>query len=132
MMIAIMTILFIVFFVVDSFYFQKITAFQSYTRILESIICIGYSVLFYSRSSKISPVGDPVRDSSFWINTAFWYYFTVNIFLFSVSSFIFNETSTSIATVFWGFHNFNNIMRNLLLTLGIYFYQRERHEKFDF
>src|SRR5258706_4887459 len=127
-LIAIIIILFVVFFGIDSFFFQKITTFQSYTRILASIICIGYSVLFYSRSSKIGPVNDPVRDSPFWINTAFWYYFTVNIFLFCSSSFIFTEASTSIATVFWGFHNFNNIIRNLLLTLGIYFYQKERHK----
>src|SRR5258706_134135 len=95
-------------------------------KLLCSLILV--SVLFYSRSSKIGPVNDPVRDSPFWINTAFWYYFTVNIFLFCSSSFIFTEASTSIATVFWGFHNFNNIIRNLLLTLGIYFYQKERHK----
>ena len=130
-MIAIITILFVVFFGIDSFFLQKITTFQSYTRILASIICIGYAVLFYNRSNKTSPVNDPVRDSPFWINTAFWYYFTVNVFLFCASSFIFNEAPTNIAMVFWGFHNFNNIVRNLLLTLGIYLYQRERPKNFD-
>ena len=127
--IAIIIILFVVFFGIDSFFFQKITTFQSYTRILASIICTGYSVFFYSRSSKIGPVNDPVRDSLFWINTAFWYYFIVNFFLFCADSFIFTEESTSIATViFWGFHNINNVIRNVLLTVGIYFYQKERHK----
>ena len=134
--------LFVIFFILDTWVIEGISVFQSYTLTIEALVMVIYSMVFliqYLRGLNAPQVGgvpspgeSDVRGldeellsarnySSFWLNAAVFFYFMMDIYLFSVSRFVFTEQSTETAMMFWGFHNFCNTVKNLVFAVGIYY-----------
>ncbi len=62
-----------------------------------------------------SPTGLPM----FWLNTGVLTYFAGNLFLFAIRNYViiaFNDNQT----MYWSFHNFLNIGKNLLFAIALW------------
>ena len=114
------SILFTLFFIVDSLFVESIYKFQSGPLFVEGIILLTYAISYYAKTLKVTPPIDPFCFYPFWINSGVFYYFSFNLFLFAISNYVFTNMPSDISKSVWGFHNFNNIMKNLLFAIGIY------------
>lgn len=110
---------FIGFFILNISCIQPFREFQSWLFVATGIIFLIYAVLYYRQTLKMNPPIDPFYFYSFWVNSAVFYYFAFNLYLFILSNYVFKHMSAEEGTIYWSFHNFNNIMKNLLLTLAI-------------
>ncbi|HET9057304.1 MAG TPA: hypothetical protein VFN30_10720, partial [Chitinophagaceae bacterium] len=52
---------------------------------------------------------------------AVFLYFSFNLFLFIIANYVFKNFSNEIGMTVWGFHNINNIVKNILFAVGIYY-----------
>ncbi len=118
---------FIAFFIFNTIFIQPIHTYQSWLRVAGGFIYICYSVSYYIQVLKVKPHIDPIYHfPPFWLNTAIFYYFSFNFFLFIISSYVFTNMSIDTMKAFWSFHNFNNIIKNILFAVGIYWAGRTK------
>lgn len=110
---------FIVFFIVNISCIQPFREFQSWLFFASSIIFIMYAVLYYRQTLQLDTPIDPFYFHPFWVNSAVFCYFAFNLYLFAMSNYVFKNMSPQESTAFWGFHNFNNILKNLFLTIAV-------------
>ncbi len=108
---------FIAFFIINTLYFQPFNQFQTWTLVFEAFIFILYSVGYYCKLFKTHT--DLLRSSSFWLNTAVFIYFAFDLFLFVIANYIFTNMSEESKMISWSFHNFNNILKNILFAVAI-------------
>jgi hypothetical protein len=64
-----------------------------------------------------------------WINSGILYYFSFSIFLFLMQSYIVSELTPDIARLTWSFNNINNIIKNVLITIGLVSYSHRPAER---
>lgn len=144
--------IFLLFFLVDSLFIENLAVFQSYTLTFEGIVFFMLSLIYlvYYLRRLDSPEAEPIIDEEagsatlkstpndedifssrnyahFWLNSAVFFYFAMDIYLFSISRFVFTHESADTAMLFWGFHNFCNTVKNLFFAVGIY-YAGEKEE----
>jgi len=114
--------LFLVFGVLDTILFQPINEYQNVLRLVGGVMMISFSVYYYFIFfAKPIPTIDIFRFSPGWIVTAVFYYFSYNLFLFVFANYVFRNETREMAMLFWGFHGINNIIKNSLFTIGIYY-----------
>ena len=113
---------YVVFEVLNSIFFQPVTAFQNFSWTLTGLIFILFSIGWKLNALMTTPVLKMSRYSYFWINTAILCYFAVNLFLFILTNYVFTNMTESVGRIFWSFHNFNNIVKNVLFAVGIYYF----------
>ncbi len=104
----------------DSLTQQSITGVQSYVITLCSVLAFGYSLIYFDHLLHTSPASDLTKFPFFWINSAIMYYYGMNLFIFIFSTYIFENLKDNEILVVWIFHNVNNIIKNILLAIGIY------------
>jgi len=109
----------IIFFVVNSIYGQGLTTIQNYTLLLYGVMLIGYSLVYYDHLIHTIPVRDILSFTPFWINSGIAYYFCFNLFIFIACTYVFENLKPNEVLAVWIFHNVNNIVKNLLFTVGI-------------
>ena len=112
---------YVVFEVLNSIFFQPFTAFQNFSWTLTAIISILYAIGWKFHVFITTPVLKMARYSHFWINTAILCYFSINLFLFILTNYVFTNMSEAAGRIFWSFHNVNNIIKNVLFAIGIYY-----------
>lgn len=113
--------LYVIFYAVDSYWFEDIRAIQDYPLVVESVIVIAYCTAYFFHSLK--EVGHDyslIRDGKFWVNIAFISYFIYSIGLFAIVNHIITELEPATAQALWNIHNINYIIKNLLLAVGVY------------
>ncbi len=110
-------------FVILSFTTQSIFQYQNWLWSLSGAILIIYALKYYnyaaSRPTHI--VINPHLTSELYINGGIFFYFSLSLVLFVTVNYIVSEQDPSMSRVFWSFHNVNNIIKNILFTVGIYF-----------
>jgi hypothetical protein len=107
-------------FILDSIFYENIKEHQSIIWAIESLVCTVYAIKFYIACHKISPPVNALTFAPFWLNTAIFLYFSFNLFLFAMSNYIFKNMSADDSMAAWVFHNFNNIIKNILFAVSIY------------
>jgi hypothetical protein len=112
---------FINFFLYNTFLVQGFYSFQGYTRALGGLIMVFYSYTYFSSLLKNLPCTDIKGYGLFWINTGTSFYFSFNLLLFVFSSYVFENLTQEASMYFWSFHNVNNIIKNILFCVGIYY-----------
>lgn len=135
---------FITFFIIDSLMIEPLSEFQSYTLTLEGIILSIFSAIYFVehliRINTLIPISNeaPAKNlkesnnfyqsilgspshSNLWINLAVFFYFVMDIYLFSVSNYVFENETKEMAMMFWMFHNGCNILKNVLFAIGVYY-----------
>lgn len=110
----------ICFFTWDSLTQQSITGVQSYVITLCCVLAFGYSLIYFDHLLHTSPASNLAKFPFFWINSAIMYYYGMNLFIFIFSTYIFENLKDNEILVVWIFHNVNNIIKNILLAIGIY------------
>ncbi|SKC85138.1 hypothetical protein SAMN05660236_4832 [Ohtaekwangia koreensis] len=113
------------FFVWDSLAQQNITGVQSYMITFCTVLLLGYATVYYEHLLHTSPVTVLLKYPLFWINSAVTYYYGLNFFIFIFSTYIFENLKDHEIVVVWIFHNTNNIIKNVLLAVGIYYAGKE-------
>lgn len=113
--------LFLVFVVINTLFFQPFTEFQSWSDGLQSIILLVYAVNYNLRLLRNPPQDESLTSFTLWINMGVMFYFGLNLYLFFITHYVFENESTEIAMISWSFHNFFNIVKNILFATGIYY-----------
>lgn len=108
-----------IFFVVNAIYIQRVNVIQSYATAVAGSFLLIYAMLYYHSLLKIMPVSNPAKYLPFWINSAVVYYFGFNFILFVFSAYISFRLQENEIEMMWAFHNMNNVVKNVLLTIGI-------------
>jgi hypothetical protein len=121
LLIYITSVLFTGFTIINTLFIQPFTKLQGYSDALQSVIFIIYGIVCYLQMIK-SPFEDEViHNLALWIMLGTLYYFFMNLYLFVSSTYIFTYQSADTAMIFWGFHNFSNIVKNIFFAAGIYY-----------
>lgn len=105
-----------------SIFLQPFDSFQNLSIVLEAIIFILFAFSWKLHVFVTTPVLKIGRYSYFWINTAVLVYFSINLLLFILASYVFTNMSADLGRIFWAFHNFNNIVKNVLFAVGLYYF----------
>jgi hypothetical protein len=108
------------FFIWDSVAAQSITGVQSYVITLCGVLLLGYSIVYYDYLLQITPASKLSKNPFFWVNSAVAYYYGLNLFIFIFSTYIFENLKDNEIIVVWIFHNLNNIIKNILMAIGVY------------
>ncbi len=113
-------ILFILFSVINTLYFQPLHVFNTYGRGTESFLvlglAIGYSILHLGQTTGDRNQNRPM----FWINTGVLIYFSVNLVFFFMSNFLLENLSQTFNYFVWGFHALVSLALYLFFTFAIY------------
>jgi hypothetical protein len=118
---------YVVAFLLVSAFLQSFFEYQTFVWTISGMIMIvfsaSYVVYLFSEGTLMENHG------SFWINGGVLYYFSFNLFLFVMSSYVLNKLEPQISMLIWSFHNANNIVKNMLIGLGISAYGSIRYVK---
>ena len=68
---------------------------------------------------KDLPTVEVFRLPIFWVNVAVLVYFSGNLFVFMLSDYLVTVLKDNLI-VYWSFHNFLSIVKNILLAIGFY------------
>ncbi|HEY0742460.1 MAG TPA: hypothetical protein VGD40_13390 [Chryseosolibacter sp.] len=104
-------------YIVIAIFFQAFNEYQTLMWTLSGAICIIYSISYFiSVFSAVRPMND---FGLLWINSGILFYFSFNLFLFIMSSYVLTKLEPELSLIVWSFHNVNNIIKNILIGLGI-------------
>lgn len=105
--------------VLNSLFIQKITEFNTYSRGLEALLVIIFSLLcFYKLLIELSSK-NPTQQPIFWINTGFLLYFAGNLVLFILSNVILKENK-AFNYMSWGLHSCLIALLYILIGIGLW------------
>lgn len=112
-------------FILVTLFVQGLREYQTLMWVITAVIMITYSIgyFFYSLSTV-----DPNRYLNYsfiWINVGVMIYFCLNLFLFTIGDYVLTRLDPLTSALIWSTHNVNNIIKNVLFAIGIYFYQRK-------
>ena len=110
---------FVSFAIINAFFIQGITNFNSYARSIECIILILFSLIYYYMMLSELSIKDPIKSTDFWLNTAFLIYFSGSFVLFILSNLI-NEQSLEINIAAWAMHSFLLAILHIFISLGLW------------
>ena len=114
----ILTIFYILFLISNVTFFQQ-EKINSYTFVFSSLVFIVLATGFFYKLMKDLPTLEVYRLPMFWISVAVLVYFAGNLFLFTLSHYLVTTMKDNLR-VYWTFHNFLNILNNILFTIGFY------------
>ncbi|HTH56559.1 MAG TPA: hypothetical protein VL728_10990 [Cyclobacteriaceae bacterium] len=106
---------------VNSVFLQNLDEHQTWTWALGGAILIGTSIGYYLDLLKKLEIEDILVYPPVWINAAVIFYFSLNLYIFFNAGFVFNNNAIDTSIVFWGAHHVNNIIKNCLFTVAVYF-----------
>ena len=111
--------IFVTFCLVNALFIQSWEIFNTYPRTLESIIVIGCSLYYYHKITRQSLYVQIEKSPVFWINTAFFIYFSGGFLLFTLSNYI-QPLNLEIRMLVWQFHAVLSIIMYVLIFIGLW------------
>ncbi len=104
-------------FLVLTLFVQSLNEYQTLMWTLAGAISIVFSISYFINVfSSTRPMNDT---GLLWVNSGILFYFSFNLFLFVMSKYVLTELEPEPSLVVWSFHNVNNIIKNILIGLGI-------------
>jgi uncharacterized membrane protein len=117
--IALVGIIFTIFAVVNLFFIQGPQGFNTNSFTISGIVFVLYSVVYFCRLIRELPEPYIERMHMFWVNTAVFIYFGINLFLFiTVDRLILKADNQFLLS--WGLHNSSNALKNIIFTIAVY------------
>ncbi len=111
-------LLYAVLFISESFLSTK-NQLNSYSITFTSLVFIVFSVRFFYVLMRDLPTAQIQRLPMFWVNTAVLTYFAGGLFVFAMRNYLVNSLNDN-QTIYWSFHNFLNIGKNLLFAVALW------------
>jgi hypothetical protein len=108
--------------ILNTIYFQSITVLQNYNWTLAAVLIVFMAIGWMLNVLITLPVKRLIHFGEFWINTSFFCYFSISLFLFLSANYVFKGQSLEAKIFFWSFHNVNNVLKNVLLSIGVYYF----------
>lgn len=112
------TILYFTIFIAEIYYSSK-TEINSYSLTYTSLLFLFFSVRYFYFLLRDLPTDKIQRLPMFWINTGVLIYFAGGLFLFAMRNYLI-EAFHDNQTMYWSFHNFLNIVKNLLFAVALW------------
>jgi hypothetical protein len=97
---------------------------QSSMWAIGALILIAYGIIYFRALFKNYPTDDLMKYPSFWVNTALLFYFSFSLPFFVYGNHILTKLSPDISRLVWSFFSLNNIIKNVLLTIGLLYSHR--------
>jgi hypothetical protein len=96
-------LIFITFCLANAFFLQNIFTYNSYTKFIESVICILFTLNYFA---KIAVLEQSVkRMPLFYFNAGIFLYFSGSFILFIFSNILLQNLPTSTLLIFWSMHS---------------------------
>jgi hypothetical protein len=104
---------------VNFFYIQNNIKIElnTYTRSLEGIVIIGYSVMFFNRQSQVDTQHTWGESSLNWANSSFLVFYSCSFFTFMVTNYFLHLDSRILNTI-WGVYDAALIAENVLFAIA--------------
>ncbi len=112
-------------FLLITIYVQSLSEYQTLMWVITAIIMIIYSISYFFYSFSTISASNIFTYTFVWINIGVMIYFCLNLFLFIIGNHVLTEMEPQISSLIWSSHNVNNIIKNILFAIGIYFYRRK-------
>lgn len=112
------TIIYFTIFIAE-LYFSSKTEINSYSLTYTSLLFLFFSVRYFYFLLRDLPTDKIQRLPMFWINTGVLIYFAGGLFLFAMRNYLI-EAFHDNQTMYWSFHNFLNIVKNLLFAVALW------------
>lgn len=106
-------------FILITFFVQEFFYYQNLIWMIAGIILIIYSIAYFLNSLASIPSIQLFDSSLTWFNSGVLFYFSFSIFLFGMGSFLFSKQDPQVTLLLWSTHNINNIIKNILFTIGL-------------
>jgi hypothetical protein len=116
-------------FVIISVYEQSFMQYQTLMWTITGMAMIFFSVSYFIHLFSVR--NGVTNFELLWINSGVLLYFSLNLFLFVMSDYVLTKLDPEISVLIWGFHNVNNIMKNILFGCGLYAFSKERSASID-
>ncbi len=89
---------------------------------ISSAILILYSVLYFRKIIKHYQAPRIYTCGNFWINNAIFVYLSLSLWLFAIRSDVtIGQWSGDTYQTLWSFYRINNVLKNVMFALGIYY-----------
>lgn len=112
-------------FLLITIYVQSFFEYQTLMWVITAIIMIIYSISYFFYSFSTISASHIFTYSFIWINIGVMIYFCLNLFLFIIGNHVLTKMEPHISSLIWSSHNVNNIIKNILFAIGIYFYKKK-------
>jgi hypothetical protein len=93
---------------------------------LSGFVLVFFGIIYNNYQVEKPPLLDRNLYSGLIFNAAIMFYFSFNFFLFIIANYVLTELPAETARIAWGFHNLNNIIKNIAFAFGFYFTNRRR------
>lgn len=112
-------------FILVTVYVQGFQQYQTLMWLITAIIMIIYSISYFFYSLSTIAASGYFGYSLIWINVGVMIYFCLNLFLFLMGNYVLTRLDPETSALIWSSHNINNILKNILFAIGIYFYRKK-------
>jgi hypothetical protein len=112
-------------FILITVYVQNFFQYQTLMWLITALIMITYSIAYFFYSLSTITTSGYFGYSLVWINIGVMIYFCLNLFLFLMGNYVLTKLDAETSALIWSSHNVNNIIKNILFAVGIFFYKRK-------
>jgi hypothetical protein len=112
-------------FVLVTLFVQNFLQYQTLMWLITALIMITYSIAYFFYSLTTLTTAGYSGYSMIWINIGVMIYFCLNLFLFVMGNYVLTKLDPETSALIWSSHNINNIIKNILFAIGLYFYRRK-------
>jgi hypothetical protein len=117
-------LIYVVSFALITTFLQPFSVYQNHVWTIIALIMVVFSTCYVLH---IFSLRTPMSNNALlWINSGILYYFTLNLFLFVMSSYVLTKLEPQISNLIWSFHNVNNVLKNILIGFGIFAFTPSR------
>ena len=112
-------------FILITAFVQNFFQYQTVMWLITAVIMIIYSIAYFFYSLSTITTSGYFGYSLIWINIGVMIYFCLNLFLFIMGNYVLTRLDPETSAMIWSSHNVNNIIKNVLFAIGIYFYRKK-------
>lgn len=116
---------YLIFFILNLSIFKGYNNLNSFTTSLSSILIVSFSIYYFTYTLNKMQITSLTKNYFFWLNNAFFFYFTCSIFIFIFSTYILNEKSKQ-HRYLWQINYFLSIVYNVIISISIYKWKKEK------
>lgn len=117
--VIVVSILFVLFALINSLFIQKLLEFNSISRSTEGVLLIVYSTIYFSKLFKEKKIKKLEAEPSVWLNIAVLVYFSGSFLLFGFSNLLLSMNSYEIKEI-WGIHAVFLMIHYSLISIAIW------------